>query len=71
MSGKRPHPVCKMHLTTSLSDFVLLKAFYSESKFDGRETPTPGIEPGGPEGRGLAIRCNTAMRCGLVKIMGN
>ena len=26
-------------------------------------TPTPGIEPGSPEGPGLAIRCNTIMRC--------
>ena len=29
------------------------------------DTPTPGIEPGGPEGHELATHCNTIMRRGL------
>ena len=32
--------------------------------YKGLETPTAGIEPTSPEGRGLAIRCNTTMRRG-------
>ena len=33
-------------------------------------TPTPGIEPGCPEGPGFQVQCNTIMRCGHNMIEG-
>ena len=51
---------------------VIKKDAHGQSRLSVRQvvesssTPTAGIEPASPEGPGLAIRCNTIMRRGLV-----
>lgn len=53
-----------LHFTKLFFYFCFVQSELLGTCAGSKNTPTAGIEPASPEGRGLAIRCNTIMRCG-------